>query len=249
MNRYYLLLLPGILLLLLPFVKIAIDGHKAKARRRMAIAEKERREAERREALRKANEEREAQKAAEAAEKAETATAPKRGPGRPRKNPAPAADSDAPKRKPGRPRKNPQPEQRPETIPAEVAVSEQPKREPEPTPAAPADPAPVKPVAYVGNNVFAGETVAFTGTLPGMTRREAIEAVKKNGGRAFDNMAAGTTILVVGDRPGKRKLDNADRWIGSCRKISAEQFSVMLKSPLTLTPEQFADYVNAIYAA
>ena len=223
--------IPGILLILLPFFKIASDAHKAKVRRQIQIAEKERREAARREALRKANEEREAKKAAEEAAKAAT-----------------------PKRKPGRPRKNPVPEERPENISPVSPVTEAvPSAEPAAEPAA--DPAPVvqatskRPAVYIGNNAFAGETVAFTGTLPGMTRREAIEAVKKNGGRAFENMSASTTILVVGDKPGKRKLENADKWIGSCRKITAMEFRIMLETPLTLTPEEFAEYVHSIYDA
>ena len=219
--------IPGILLILLPFFKIASDAHKAKVRRQIQIAEKERREAARREALRKANEEREAKKAAEEAAKAAT-----------------------PKRKPGRPRKNPVPEERPENISPVAPVTEAaPSAEPAADPVPVVQATPKRPAVYIGNNAFAGETVAFTGTLPGMTRREAIEAVKKNGGRAFENMSASTTILVVGDKPGKRKLENADKWIGSCRKITAMEFRIMLETPLTLTPEEFAEYVHSIYDA
>ena len=219
--------IPGILLILLPFFKIASDAHKAKVRRQIQIAEKERREAARREALRKANEEREAKKAAEEAVKAAM-----------------------PKRKPGRPRKNPVPEERPENISPVAPVTEAvPAAEPAEDPAPVVQATPKRPAVYIGNNAFAGETVAFTGTLPGMTRREAIEAVKKNGGRAFENMSASTTILVVGDKPGKRKLENADKWIGSCRKITAMEFRIMLETPLTLTPEEFAEYVHSIYDA
>ena len=206
MNRY-LLFLPGILILCLPVIKSMCDAHKAKVAKRKAIAAKEAREAARREALRKANEEREARKAAEEAAKAAQ-----------------------PKRKPGRPRKNPAPEQRPANISPAT-----------PTPVAPATPAPAtpvtpalaavpaaapaapvaeapKPTKYVGNNAFAGQTVAFTGALPGMTRSEAIKAVEKNGGKAFESMPAATTLLVVGDRPGRRKLDKADDW--NVRKIT-----------------------------
>lgn len=221
--KYACLYIPGIMILLLPILKGVVDARKEKAAKKRMIAEKERREAARRDALRKANEEREAAKAAEEAAKAAM-----------------------PKRRPGRPRKNPVPEQRPETIsPAAPSAAA-----PAAAPATPEPPVTIKrPAVYIGNNQFAGETVAFTGTLPGMTRREAIEAVKKNGGKAYDNMPAGTTILVVGDRPGKRKLDNADKWIGSCRKITAMEFSIMLQTPLTLTPEQFEDYVRTVYAA
>lgn len=104
-----------------------------------------------------------------------------------------------------------------------------------------AEPAPVGKPAFVGNNAFAGESVAFTGRLEGMTREEAIRAVVANGGRAFDSMPAGTTILVVGDKPGTGKLDKADRWTGQLRKITQREFMAMLNRPLTLSPEAFAE--------
>lgn len=94
---------------------------------------------------------------------------------------------------------------------------------------------------------FAGETVAFTGKLPGMTRAEAIKAVQENGGRAFEDMSITTTILVVGERPGMTKLDKADRWIGQVRKITAAQFLKMLEQP-TQEPKA-ADDLSALLAS
>ena len=105
---------------------------------------------------------------------------------------------------------------------------------------------PRRPLAICGNNAFVGEVVAFTGTLRGMTRREAIDAVKANGGRAYENMTAATTILVVGDKPGQRKLDLADKW-PSCRKIPAIEFEIMCTRPLTLSTSEFEQYVREIY--
>lgn len=100
--------------------------------------------------------------------------------------------------------------------------------------------APVIPWHFNGNNAFAGQTVAFTGTLKNMTRQQAIQAVIDNGGKAFCSMPAGTTMLVVGDKPGTAKLDLAEQRLGQIRKITAEQFDAMLMAPLTVTPEQFA---------
>lgn len=94
---------------------------------------------------------------------------------------------------------------------------------------------------------FAGETVAFTGKLPGMTRAEAIKAVQENGGRAFEDMSITTTILVVGERPGMTKLDKADRWIGQVRKITAAQFLKMLEQS-TQEPKA-ADDLSALLAS
>ena len=96
-----------------------------------------------------------------------------------------------------------------------------------------------------GNNAFAGQAVAFTGTLPNMPRAAAIAAVVANGGKAYETMPAGTTLLVVGDNPGMNKLDKADKWIGQVRKITPTQFEAMLKQPLTLTPDEFAAMIAA----
>ena len=123
-----------------------------------------------------------------------------------------------------------------------------------PAPAEAAEPAPAaSPVAqeeapaqwrsyFKGNNMFAGECVAFTGTLSGMTRREAIAAVEANGGKAFGrHMPACSTLLVVADKgAGKGKLDLADQRIGQVRKITERAFKAMLTMQLTVTPEELA---------
>lgn len=146
----------------------------------------------------------------------------------------PVKDAQQPKRKRGRPRKiqpDPVARQSAPVTPASESPATDPVR-PE-TISAPALP-------FKGNNMFAGHVVAFTGTLKGMTRAEAIKAVEANGGRAFDTMPAGTTLLVVGENPGAAKLDKADKWIGQTRKISQEHFKFMLSAPLTCTPDEFA---------
>lgn len=139
----------------------------------------------------------------------------------------------APRRKRGRPRKNPEPAREASATVPPVPVFKRPESV--------SDAAPI----VHGNNAFAGQTVAFTGALPNMTRAEAIAAVTANGGRAYDTMPAGTTLLVVGDKPGMNKLDKADRWIGQVRKITSAQFDAMLKLPLTLTPDEFAAMIAA----
>lgn len=106
-------------------------------------------------------------------------------------------------------------------------------------------PSTLKALGIRGNNAFAGQTVAFTGTLPNMPRAAAIAAVVANGGKAYETMPAGTTLLVVGDKPGMNKLDKADKWIGQVRKITPAQFKAMLRLPLTLTPDQFAAMIAA----
>lgn len=91
-----------------------------------------------------------------------------------------------------------------------------------------------------GNNMFGGEIVAFTGTIPGMTRREAMQAVEANGGKAYSTMPAAATLLVVGEKPGSEKLELAERRCGQVRKIDAAHFRFMLEQDLTVTPQEFA---------
>ncbi len=159
---------------------------------------------------------------------------PRRKRGRPRKNPLP--DPDAPRRKPGRPRKNPLPvdDQRREII--SNAAQEQRRKIISNAAPASADELEYTPGEFVSRldrpqsaprAGLAGQTVAFTGTLPGMKRAQAIEAVKAHGGYAYDEMYASTTLLVVGDKPGKNKLDKAARW-PSCLRITAAEFFRMI---------------------
>lgn len=107
------------------------------------------------------------------------------------------------------------------------------------TPQANAAPA-LLPGGLRGNNMFGGEIVAFTGTIPGMTRREAMQAVEANGGKAYSTMPAAATLLVVGEKPGSEKLELAERRCGQVRKIDAAHFKFMLEQDLTVTPQEFA---------
>lgn len=77
--------------------------------------------------------------------------------------------------------------------------------------------------AHARKTFFAGEHVAFTGQVPNMTREECINAVETLGGHAYTNMPSITTILVVGNKPGKNKLDKAEKWAG-VRKMTADEF-------------------------
>lgn len=122
-----------------------------------------------------------------------------------------------------------------------------PKAKAETKPAAPAQAAPqanaapaLLPGGLRGNNMFGGEIVAFTGTIPGMTRREAMQAVEANGGKAYSAMPAAATLLVVGEKPGSEKLELAERRCGQVRRIDAAHFKFMLEQDLTVTPQEFA---------
>lgn len=208
-----LLFLPAVLIFALFFANAAFQACRAARKEREAEAARKAKA----EAAARVKAERDALKAAaKAAREAEAQAMPKRKRGRPRKEPAPMQEV-------AQVEQNAQPVQ-------ETSVATEERTETISRASLP----------FKGNNAFAGEVVAFTGTLDGMTRSEAIKAVEDNGGRAFETMPAGTTILVVGSNPGMNKLDKADRWIGQVRKITQEQFRAKLTLPLTLSPDEFA---------
>lgn len=159
-----------------------------------------------------------------------------------RENAAKAIDRTTHERKRGRPRKVAVPSE-PEPVKNIEPSAPVAEEKPVPAPGPAADPVRFTPI---GNNAFAGEIVAFTGKLPGMTRQEAIAAVRRNGGQAFDSMPSGATILVVGDRPGAGKLQKAEACIESCRKITPLDFSIMLEQPITLELNQAASYIAGL---
>lgn len=225
---YTLILLPGILMIVIPIIALICSSAKRERKRReweaaqASEAERRRIEAERKRAIqeRKAAE-REAARAIREAEQQ-------------RKRDAKMEDA----------------RQRAEYAERELAA----KREARALERGEIIPTEAKQVAkpapkFRGNNAFVGQVVAFTGKLPGMTRAEAIQAVQDNGGRAYTKMPTGTTLLVVGDKPGMCKLDKADEWIGQVRKITPAQFFAMLNQPLTLELDEFAAMFAAQFAA
>jgi DNA ligase (NAD+) len=76
------------------------------------------------------------------------------------------------------------------------------------------------PAAGAGGPL-AGKTLVVTGTIPGMTRQEAEELVRRLGGKVSSSVSKSTFAVVVGDSPGS-KLDKA-RELG-IRIIDAEEF-------------------------
>jgi len=55
-----------------------------------------------------------------------------------------------------------------------------------------------------GSGFFSGKTVVFTGTLEGMGRSEAKQAVEEQGGKVGSSVSAKTDFLVVGGKPGSK---------------------------------------------
>jgi len=63
------------------------------------------------------------------------------------------------------------------------------------------------PSAAAGR-LLAGVTVVITGTLPGMTRDEAAEAVRAAGGKVSSSVSKKTSYVVAGENAGS-KYDKA----------------------------------------
>jgi DNA ligase (NAD+) len=57
---------------------------------------------------------------------------------------------------------------------------------------------------------LSGKTLVVTGTLPGLSRTEAEEAIRAAGGHAASSVSAKTDYLVAGDKAGS-KLEKAER--------------------------------------
>ncbi|ADB62507.1 DNA ligase, NAD-dependent [Haloterrigena turkmenica DSM 5511] len=60
-----------------------------------------------------------------------------------------------------------------------------------------------------GGDELEGLTFVFTGSLEGMTRGEAQEAVEAHGANATGSVSGNTDYLVVGENPGQTKRDDA----------------------------------------
>jgi DNA ligase (NAD+) len=73
---------------------------------------------------------------------------------------------------------------------------------------------------------LAGMTFVITGTLPGISRREAKELIQRYGGKVTDSVSKRTSYLVVGESPGS-KLDRA-RKLG-VRTISFDDLRRMIE--------------------
>jgi DNA ligase (NAD+) len=65
-------------------------------------------------------------------------------------------------------------------------------------------PPPEAPRVAWANSPFAGKTVVFTGTLTGITRSEAEEAVRRLGGKTSSSVSKATSLVVAGESAGSK---------------------------------------------
>ena len=61
-----------------------------------------------------------------------------------------------------------------------------------------------------GDQILAGRSIVITGTLAGLNRQEAEEAVTMRGGRSPGSVSAKTYAVVVGANPGQSKVERAE---------------------------------------
>ena len=71
-----------------------------------------------------------------------------------------------------------------------------------------------------------GKTIVITGTLAGLTRRQAQEAVKAAGGKTSSSVSSKTNFVLAGTEPGS-KLDKAHKL--GVNVINEQQFLEMLE--------------------
>jgi len=72
---------------------------------------------------------------------------------------------------------------------------------------------------------FDGMTVVVTGTLSSLSRSEAEEKIRENGGKAAGSVSKKTSLVVAGENAGSKLQKAADLGV---RVIGEEEFLKML---------------------
>ena len=78
----------------------------------------------------------------------------------------------------------------------------------------------------IKNGILKNKTFMFTGKLNGISRAEAKSLIEKNSGTTLSNVNKNLNFLIVGDKPKKKKLDQA-RIFGT-KIISLEDLKKLL---------------------
>lgn len=75
-------------------------------------------------------------------------------------------------------------------------------------------------------DAFEDETIVFTGSLPNYSRSEASDVIEMEGGSVTGSVSGATDLLVVGDNPGSRKVQQANE--NGTETIDATRFEHQL---------------------
>ncbi len=86
----------------------------------------------------------------------------------------------------------------------------------------------IDPEAKETGSSLEGMTIALTGTLSAMTRDEAKDAIRLQGGQATSSVSGETDLLVVGENPGQSKT--ADAEAHDVKTIGEEEFLELVSS-------------------
>lgn len=82
-------------------------------------------------------------------------------------------------------------------------------------------------VPVTGSKPLAGEIVVVSGSVPGLSRTEAQEAVERLGGKVSSSVSAKTTLLVAGEGAGSKRAKAESLGI---RIMDAQDYSVLVAS-------------------
>ena len=88
-------------------------------------------------------------------------------------------------------------------------------------------PIPPEAKSEEGGELFAGLTFVLTGTLPTMTRDEASEIIKKNGGKVSGSVSKKTSYVLAGEEAGSKLTKAKDLGV---KIIDEYAFLSMLKT-------------------
>ena len=84
----------------------------------------------------------------------------------------------------------------------------------------------VDPRSQAGGDRLQGLALVVTGSLQSMSRDEAMQAIRREGGRATGSVSSTTDYLVVGENPGGRKIGDAKKH--NVKTLDEEKFIQLL---------------------
>ncbi len=84
----------------------------------------------------------------------------------------------------------------------------------------------IRTIISYKNGILKNKTFMFTGKLDGISRAEAKSMIEKNSGTTLSNVSKNLNYLVLGDKPTKRKIDQAK--ILGIKIISQEELKKLL---------------------
>ena len=69
----------------------------------------------------------------------------------------------------------------------------------------------IKPESAERTKELEGVKLVFTGSLEGYSRREITEMMEKHGADVTSSVSSETDYLIVGDKPGEAKMEDAEK--------------------------------------